>query len=65
MQTLCCAITKLGQIMAMMIDRFALGLSPYGPDAVRPYRQALCAPQSDISLGEPCPFTKVSDGSQT
>jgi len=51
--------------MAMMIDRFALGLSPYGPDAVRPYRQALCAPQSDISLGEPCPFTKVSDGSQT
>jgi hypothetical protein len=24
-------------------DRFALGLSPYGPNALRPYRQALCA----------------------
>jgi len=25
---------------------------------------ALCAQQSDISSGEPCPFTKVPDGPQ-
>ena len=43
-----------------LIDWFALGLSPYGPDAPRPYHQALCAPYSDISSGEPCPFTKSS-----
>jgi hypothetical protein len=39
-----------------------LGSSPYGPDAPRPYRHALCA---DISSGEPYPFTKVPDGPQT
>jgi hypothetical protein len=26
------------------MDGFALGLSPYGPDAPRPYRRTLCAP---------------------
>jgi len=28
----------------VMVDRFALGSSPYGPDAARPYKRALCAP---------------------
>jgi hypothetical protein len=26
------------------LDRFALGSSPYGPDAPRPFRRALCVP---------------------
>jgi hypothetical protein len=39
-----------------------MGLSLYDPDAPKPYREALCAPSSDISSGEPCPFTKVPDG---
>jgi len=26
------------------VDLLTLGSSPYGPDAPRPYRQALCAP---------------------
>jgi hypothetical protein len=39
-----------------------MGLSPYSPDAPSPYRQPLYAPQSDLSSGEPCPFTKVPDG---
>ena len=47
------------------IDRLTWGSSPYGPDAPRPYRWALCAPQSDINSGEPCSFTKVPDSSQT
>jgi len=49
----------------MELDRFVLGSSPYGPDAPRPYRRALRAPQFDISSAEPCPFTKVPDGPQT
>jgi hypothetical protein len=28
----------------LLLDRFALGSSPYGPDAPRPYIRALCAP---------------------
>ena len=44
------------------MDRLALGSSPYGPDAPRPYRRALCASKSDISSGQPCPFTKAPDG---
>jgi hypothetical protein len=35
------------------------------PDSPRPYRQALCVPQSNISSGRPCPFTKFPDGPQT
>ena len=27
-----------------LVDWFILGLSPYGPNAPRPYRQAFCAP---------------------
>jgi hypothetical protein len=42
-----------------LIDWYAVGSNPYGPDAPRPYRQALCAPQSEISSGEPCSFTRI------
>ena len=34
----------LDKEMDRQIDRFVLGLSPYGHDARRPHKQALCAP---------------------
>jgi hypothetical protein len=39
-----CLNGKVGGWMDEWMDRFALGSSPYGPDAPRPYRWALCAP---------------------
>jgi hypothetical protein len=43
----------------------AKGSSPYGSEAPSPYRQSLCAPQSDINSVQPCPFTTVPDGPQS
>jgi hypothetical protein len=45
--------------------QFTLGSTPYSPNAPKPYRQALHAPQSDISSVQPYPFTRVPDGPQT
>jgi len=51
--------------MVHVDDDLHLGLSPYDPDAPRPYKQALCAPFSDISSGEPCSFSRISGGPWT
>jgi hypothetical protein len=45
--------------VSVKIDRLTMGASPYGSNAPKPYRWAICAPYSYISSGEPCPFTKV------
>jgi hypothetical protein len=47
-----------------LIDWLTLDLSPYGPDAPRPYRQALCAPKSYINSGGLCSFIQVLGGPQ-
>ena len=49
----------------MLIDWLTLGSRPYCPDAPRPYKGALCAPQSHIYSIETCSFTKVPDGHHT
>jgi hypothetical protein len=41
----------------LLSDWLPLGSSLYGPDLSRPYTQVLCAPYSDISSEQPCPFT--------
>jgi len=38
-----------------------MGWSPSGPDAPRPFSQALCAPQTDVQSTGPSSFITVSD----
>jgi hypothetical protein len=40
------------------IDWLALGSSPYGPDAPRPYRWAVCAPNLISTQESPVPLPK-------